>query len=244
VTEFKETETRKMCRNPKCRSKLPSPVSNEREAFCVKGCYSSFYLHRCRVCETELPKTVGKGRPRLICKKAKCKNAWAAGEGFGKFADSADRYPVSKNPEKAQETAAAQHVLSESKPVDRLNRLWRQIAGPLLTPNQLHCATVPDGPGCKWDGSYERIEAQNRRALEKHFATKQVDDAVLDFCAACGRDGNLVDHKVTADRWITLCCDCRESRLHPAKPKAYAFADDLTIPSFLDRRLSALQMAA
>jgi hypothetical protein len=51
MTEFAETAMRKMCRNPKCRLKLSAPVSNEREAFCYKGCYSSFYLNRCRVCE-------------------------------------------------------------------------------------------------------------------------------------------------------------------------------------------------
>jgi hypothetical protein len=51
MVEFSETALRKMCRNPKCRSKLPAPVSNEREAFCCRSCYQSFYLHRCRVCE-------------------------------------------------------------------------------------------------------------------------------------------------------------------------------------------------
>jgi hypothetical protein len=118
MTEFAETAMRKMCRNPKCRSKLPTPVSNGREAFCAKGCYSSFYLHRCRVCETELPKVTGKGRPRLICKKAKCRNAWAAGEGFGKYADSASGHPatlypkIQKIPLKTQQMLV---VLSASK---------------------------------------------------------------------------------------------------------------------------------
>src|ERR1700733_3071835 len=51
MVDFAETAMRKMCRNPKCRSKLPTPTSNEREAFCCRGCYSSFYLRRCRVCE-------------------------------------------------------------------------------------------------------------------------------------------------------------------------------------------------
>ena len=40
-----------------------------------------------------------------------------------------------------------------------------------ISPNALHCATVPDGPGGSWgSGSVERIEAQNRRALKAHFA--------------------------------------------------------------------------
>jgi hypothetical protein len=45
------------------------------------------------------------------------------------------------------------------------------VAGPELTASQLHCATIPDGPDCKLaDGSYERIEAQNRRAMERYLA--------------------------------------------------------------------------
>jgi hypothetical protein len=41
VTEFK-IETRHYCRNPKCRSKLTTPVVNPREAFCCRGCHSGF----------------------------------------------------------------------------------------------------------------------------------------------------------------------------------------------------------
>jgi hypothetical protein len=50
-------------------------------------------------------------------------------------------------------------------------RPWHIVAGPPLTPNQLHCATVSDGPDCQWKGGdYERLEAKNRAALKKHFA--------------------------------------------------------------------------
>jgi hypothetical protein len=46
----------------------------------------------------------------------------------------------------------------------------RRVAGE-ISPDALHCATVPDGPGGSWgSGSVERIEAQNRRALKAHFA--------------------------------------------------------------------------
>jgi hypothetical protein len=59
---------RQYCRNSRCRSKLSAPVSNEREAFCCRGCYSSFYLHRCRVCERAIDQP--KRGQRIICKKA------------------------------------------------------------------------------------------------------------------------------------------------------------------------------
>jgi hypothetical protein len=39
---------------PRCRSKLPKPIANPREAFCTRGCHGSFYLRRCLVCEGPL----------------------------------------------------------------------------------------------------------------------------------------------------------------------------------------------
>jgi hypothetical protein len=45
MVDFTETAMCKMCRH--CRMRLPTPTSNEKEAFCTKGCYQSFYLHRC-----------------------------------------------------------------------------------------------------------------------------------------------------------------------------------------------------
>ena len=49
---------------------------------------------------------------------------------------------------------------------DKYGRRWKFVAG-TLSPTAFYCATVPDGPGCKWEGgSFERIEAQNRAALK------------------------------------------------------------------------------
>jgi hypothetical protein len=44
-------QLRSRCRNPHCRLKLPYPVENKHHAFCCRGCFESFYLNRCRVCE-------------------------------------------------------------------------------------------------------------------------------------------------------------------------------------------------
>ena len=35
-----ENQKRKRCRH--CKMNLPTPTSNEREAFCTRGCYRSF----------------------------------------------------------------------------------------------------------------------------------------------------------------------------------------------------------
>ena len=48
-----------------CRSKLGEPEENDHRAFCARGCHSSFYRHRCLVCEAkferenEVQKTCG-----------------------------------------------------------------------------------------------------------------------------------------------------------------------------------------
>lgn len=57
VVRIRSTEScpmvnpRTYCRNPHCRSKLPSPVDNPRTAFCLRACYDSYFLKRCIVCE-------------------------------------------------------------------------------------------------------------------------------------------------------------------------------------------------
>jgi hypothetical protein len=232
MTEFAQ-ETRKMCRNRHCGGKLPAPVSNEREAFCARGCCNSFYLHRCRICEKPIEQP--KHGTRLICKKSKCKNAWKAGLGFGRFAESSQ---ASSNSNPVQETLVPQRSAAASKP----DRPWRIIAGPQLTPSQFHCATIPDGPDCQWKGGeYERIEAKSRRLLEDYFA--DLDRVVIDDCAACGREDDLTDIPM-AGRWLVLCRGCRtrardaqaEQQTLPALP---SIPDDLSIPDFLRRGAAA-----
>jgi hypothetical protein len=103
MVEFTETKMRHRCRNPKCRSKLPAPVSNDREAFCARGCHTSFYLHRCLVCEGPLERT---REDQRVCRKAKCRSAWRAQAGFGRFvassgAKSASEKPVNKGANQA-----------------------------------------------------------------------------------------------------------------------------------------------
>ena len=56
---------RKRCRNPRCRQKLEHPVDNHHHAFCCRGCFNSFYLNRCRVCEKPLRDKRG---GRLYCR--------------------------------------------------------------------------------------------------------------------------------------------------------------------------------
>jgi hypothetical protein len=102
MTEFHQ-ETRHYCRNRRCRMKLPAPVTNDREAFCTRGCHTSFYLHRCLVCESAIER---KRDDQKICRKAQCRSAWRAGSGFGRYvasscAQSASEKPVNKGAKQA-----------------------------------------------------------------------------------------------------------------------------------------------
>src|SRR5215471_18245441 len=81
MTEFTET-LRHYCRNPRCRSKLASPVSNPREAFCTRGCYSSFYLHRCVACERPIER---KRADQKVCRKPKCRSALRDRSAFSRY---------------------------------------------------------------------------------------------------------------------------------------------------------------
>lgn len=155
MTDFTPT-LRHRCRNPKCQMKLPAPVENQRDAFCIKSCYDTYYRRRCLICER--PLVVKRGKP-VLCKRAKCKAALRARSGLGKYA--------------APLTIPAAFKPVQEVPVNRASKpaSWRTIAGPEPTPNELHCATFPDGPNCDWqDGRYQRAEAANRALLKEHFA--------------------------------------------------------------------------
>jgi hypothetical protein len=219
VTEFAETAVRRhYCRHQFCRSKLPAPVFNRREAFCKSGCHSSFYLHRCLVCEDpiQLPR---KG-VRLFCKKARCRNAWRAKIALGRYG-----IPIAKRTAKnADEMGTKTDAQSD--------RAWRIIAGPQLTPNQFAAATIPDGPECKWaDGEYERIEAKNRAALREHFVAAEQAEIEAngyftepDWQEVISPDGV----KCFVTRFRVQALPTPHATLPP-------IPDDLSIPDFLRR---------
>src|SRR5215472_13665457 len=64
-TSVARSVDRKRCRNPHCRQKLKYPTDNDHHAFCLRGCFNSFYLNRCRVCEKPLRDKRG---GRLYCR--------------------------------------------------------------------------------------------------------------------------------------------------------------------------------
>jgi hypothetical protein len=128
------------CRHRKCRTKLKAPVSNPREAFCARGCHTSFYLKRCLVCEGPLQR---RNKTQRVCRKARCRSAWRARAGFGRY-----------SPSKPVSLASKTLDFIESKPPLKPDRAWRQIAGPKLSRSQLHCGLV---------GAKEAVAEANRK---------------------------------------------------------------------------------
>jgi hypothetical protein len=218
MTVFAETALRHMCRNPKCRSKLPVPVGNDREAFCARGCHSAFYRHRCLVCEEPMER---KTEHQLICGKRRCRNALQGAENFGRYHTPSSAVSPSKKP-----------VNTGPKPSPMTDRPWHIAAGPALSADQPRAATVPDGPGSRWEGGeYRRIEAKNRAALK---AAEQAEIEVNgEFTEPEWRGVTSPDG---VGCFVTRFRDAPQRRAEAESKPAAQLAEDLTIPPFLDRR--------
>jgi hypothetical protein len=134
MTEFTQT-LRHYCRNPRGGSKLPSPTSDPRKAFCTRGCHSSFYLKRCLVCENDKP--AGSTARRKLCRRPKCEGRYRKNSAHYSFlgADTTSAANASRNP-----------IKSGIKSAGLDNRPWSIVAGPKITAAVYHCATLPVDP--------------------------------------------------------------------------------------------------
>jgi hypothetical protein len=121
-------ELRHRCRNPKCRSKLPAPVSNEREAFCCRGCFNAFYRHRCLICEQEMDR---KNEGQKVCSKRKCRNALrqlkTAGSALGRYFPRSASLAPQEVPDFIESESASANSRAAVTPwlPKRLSKLWR-----------------------------------------------------------------------------------------------------------------------
>jgi hypothetical protein len=76
---------RHYCRNPRCHSKLAEPVDSDRGAFCTRGCHTTFYRHRCIVCEKRISRTT---ETKRLCGSGQCRYAHKANPGVYGFRGS------------------------------------------------------------------------------------------------------------------------------------------------------------
>ena len=201
------------CRNPRCRCKLPAPIGNLHRAFCTRGCYTSFYLKRCLVCENEKPA----GRARLLCRRPRCSSEYARDRSFFTFG-----YPGSGIATNSSKSAHFTGLKTGG-----LGRPWRVVAGEIAV---LRAAVVPDGPDCQWKGgAFERAEAISRAALTA------VD---TDDCFTEPNWGEVISPDGVRC-WVTRRrpqSGAAPSDWTPCLPRDWESLPDLSIPDFMRRR--------
>jgi hypothetical protein len=171
MTEF-APKVRHYCRNPKCRSKLPAPVTNEREAFCCRGCYTQFYRRRCVICEQPMER---KTERQKICGKRRCINALQAAKGLGRYHVAIDTVSPPKKVDSIGSKLPLRTDRAPAKPAgEHWSGTWATlslVAGTPVSANPCHCAIVGAGEvlesnrSARRRANVSRIESQKERAL-------------------------------------------------------------------------------
>ena len=117
-------------------------------------------------------------------------------------------------------------------------RPWRQVAGPDLGPNS-SAAVVPDGPDCQWKGgTFERLEAQNRAALQAHFVKLAMPPANL-------LGGYRFSGASTAAEFGLIKIEpVKSASIDLINRPDLIIPDDLSIPEFLKRTDPAVSATA
>jgi hypothetical protein len=218
LTEFAQ-ETRHYCRNPRCRSKLSAPIANLREAFCARGCHTSFYRKRCVVCEGPIER---KSEHQKLCRKSKCRNALNRGLDLGRYQASSI---VSSPPKKLDSIDSAAAL----KP----DRVWRIVAGPELSPTSFRFATLP------LDDATQARVARDTRAIQPLSAKAVIQrhHMPVNLLGGYPPTDRPLTHRAMPDPVIDL------SPIATApKPMRWTdlamlpqIPDDLSIPAFLRR---------
>jgi hypothetical protein len=211
-----ETELRHHCR--RCRLKLKEPVENPRSAFCCRKCYKYFFEKRCLVCEKKMERTAGHQK---LCRSVACRRGYRdiiAHQIEGKFGAkpqcSSDGGSPSANPIK----------IGVCGP-EKIDRPWRQVANPTLSPVEMGLATLPIDTG-----TASRIDRINRdywreagapALIQRHHAPVNVvgghkfaDAPLIDISSGAG--------PITGDI----------PRPPQSPPPVPAYGDVLAIPDF------------
>jgi len=185
---------RHRCRNPRCKMKLERPVENPREAFCTKGCHSSFYRRRCVICEGEMER---RAEHQLVCGKRRCRNALQ-----GRHAPS-----VSVSPHKNSIKTGFKSGLGA-------DRTWRIVAGPVISACVFHCASLPTDPDTvrrtaaanDWERIRQEI-AWSKRAQVHDLSTRATTLAVTPSAPP-----------IPTDLTFPIFCAERRGRRHDRSP--------------------------
>jgi hypothetical protein len=137
-----DTTDYRQCR--RCRTKLETPISNQRSAFCCKGCHRIWYANHCVACEG--PKTERHGK--------ECARELASIKRHGMMGKFHQKRPSPTQGAKSGEACSQTPIFIGSAegqiPVEPRHK-WRIVAGPELSPRSFHLATLKPHPRIKWD---------------------------------------------------------------------------------------------
>jgi hypothetical protein len=131
MTEFAQ-DLRHRCRNPHCRSKLPTPTDDPHKAFCTKGCHGGFYLKRCIVCENEKP--AGSTARRIVCRRPKCESKYR--QNRCRYSFSGGDTAFAANASRSAQSAGIKSASLDDRP-------WHIVAAPKISACVYHCAALP-----------------------------------------------------------------------------------------------------
>ena len=212
------TTERHMCRNPRCRSRLPAaPVSNPREAFCTRGCHTQFYRKHCIACEQRMER---KRESQQLCGRWKCKNHFAALKAhfsLGRYHPSSSALDASGKPIK---TAIFSPLKSD--------RGWRLVAGP---PIDMRLVAI---------GAVDAV-MQADKANRRHWAEAGAAALIQRHHAPVNVVGG---YKLPDAAEIEIAPSGNVSTSTPISAPVITDGDTLDIPEFLKRSLPEVMSGA
>lgn len=199
-------QLRHYCRNPRCRSKLSTPVENLREAFCTRGCHAQFYRKRCIVCEQSMER---KRESQQLCGHRKCEGQFKRLKSYrmlGRYHPSSAAVDASRNSIK---TGTFLPLKSDRG----------QVAGP---PVDMRVATI---------GAAEAVK-QADKANRRHWAEAGAAALIQRHHAPVNVIGG---HKFPDTPEIEIAPSGNVSTSTPIPALVITNGDTLDIPEFLKR---------
>jgi hypothetical protein len=142
---------RHRCRNTRCGCGLRIPTDVMRDAFCCRGCFTSFYRSRCIVCEKKMERTQ---ESQTTCGRPKCRAALRRDRAhfLGKWGDRNGQ--GTRTPGEAERTlkTSIKTVVKTARDPDPHPDLdlgkaaaWYLVAGPPIERAEaLHLVTLGD----------------------------------------------------------------------------------------------------
>lgn len=141
---------RSICRNPRCRERLPRPTEQARQAFCCSGCFAVYFRARCLTCERPLPKSDRQQHKRYC--STRCKATF-------------HRHPARSDPflEGPARVGAGTYEVPPQVPILRALKLSSTAIEPFVNPG--FSPTRPPGRSTSSAPRQARLDPELRRRI-------------------------------------------------------------------------------